>query len=148
MGRVGQADYVQVRKGGQGVGDHVFFSFCIAVNCPFMTVAQWFFHCFFIHFLLCLSRPLYQSLLAHRNYCCCCLKLFKKSGVWSLLCGFPQKREIVLILITLQQAYPILYISIGFLGQLYPLGLLICDPYSFLINALMLITPQEPKLLL
>ena len=55
----GRLIYVQVRKGGQGVGDHVFFSFCIAVNCPFMTVAQWFFHCFFIHFLLCLSRPLY-----------------------------------------------------------------------------------------
>ena len=46
----GRLIYVQVRKGGQGVGDHVFFSFCIAVNCPFMTVAQWFLSLFLYSF--------------------------------------------------------------------------------------------------
>ena len=46
----GSLIYVQVRKGGQGVGDHGFFSFCIAVNCPFMTVAQWFLSLFLYSF--------------------------------------------------------------------------------------------------
>ena len=143
---LGRLISVKVNKGGQGLGDHVFFSFCIAVNCPFMTGAQWFLLLFLCSFLaLFVSFPSYQALLVHRNCCSCCLKLFQRSRFWSLLCGFPRKRETVLILITLQQVHPISYITIGFLGQLYPLGLLICDPHSFLINALMLVTPQEPK---
>ena len=56
----GRLIYVKVKKGGQGVGDHVFFSFCIALNCPFMTGAQWFLSLFLCSFLdLFVCCPLY-----------------------------------------------------------------------------------------
>ena len=98
----GSLTSAKVKKGGQGVGDHLFFSFCIAVNCPFMTGAQWLLSLFLCSFLaLFVSCPLYFALPVHRNCCGCCLKLFQMSDFWSLLCGFPRKREIVLILITL-----------------------------------------------
>ena len=99
---LGRLISVKVKKGGQGVGSHVFLSFCIAVNCSFMTGAQWLLSLFLCSFLaLFVSCPLYFALAVHRNCSGCCLKLFQMSDFWSLLCGFPQKREIVLILIAL-----------------------------------------------
>ena len=58
------------------------------------------------------------------------VKLFQKSGFWSLLYKFPQKRENGLISITLLGVYPVLYITMRLLGQVYHFSLLICYPYS------------------
>ena len=58
------------------------------------------------------------------------VKLFQKSGFWSLLYKFPQKRENGLISITLLGVYHVLYITIRLLGQVYHFSLLICYPYS------------------
>ena len=66
----------------------------VHVLSPFIQVtgAWWllclflFFVCLFVFFL---SGPLNQELLVHRNCCVCCVKLFQKSGIWSLFCGFP-----------------------------------------------------------
>ena len=62
----------------------------------------------------------------HRNFCVCCVKLFYKSVILSLLCGFPGKKENVLITIILN------WYIISFLDQVDCFDLLICYLSSIL----------------
>ena len=89
------------------------------------------FLCSFFAFFV--SSPFNQVLLVHRNCCTCFVKLFQKSGFWSLLCGCPSKKEECSDFNHSSGSYPILYITFTFPGKGFHFKLLVCYSYSVLM---------------
>ena len=77
-------------------------------------------------------------LLLHQNCCVCFVKLFQKSGFWSLLCEFPWKKKgRVLWFKSFFSEFTLFYtIRIRLLCQGYHFSLLICYSYLFIFSIL------------
>ena len=95
--------YVTVWVGGRGWVSY-FHIFCSVIVLLFV-IFSWLVHdscyvycSFFASFV---SGSFNLALPGRKNFCICFVKLFQKSGFWSLLCEFPWKRESAVISITL-----------------------------------------------